>query len=62
MKRTGSQNQQSPWKADIKGFVFETDFTLKGNGIVPMTSSGKRRNIQLKQGNHEWVLGEDSAK
>lgn len=61
MKRNGSNPPQSPWANELKGLVFETDFTLKGNGIMPMTSAGKRRNIKRKPMNDGWVVATSNS-
>lgn len=58
MRKNGISQPQSPWANDIKGVLFD-DFTLKGNGIMPMTSGGKRRNINT---NGNWIENSSSSK
>lgn len=55
MRKNGSNQPQSPWSTDFKGNVFDNDFTLKGNGIMPMTSNGKR-GFKKKGTNNAWVV------
>lgn len=61
MKRNGSNQPMSPWTSEFKGLVFENDFTLKGNGIMPMTSAGKRRGIKKKGVNNGWVMANSNS-
>jgi hypothetical protein len=43
--------------------MLENDFTLKGNGIVPMTSAGKRRSSSKKKTmNNGWVVGNNNSR
>jgi hypothetical protein len=56
MRRNGNAQPQSPWSNDFKGTALDNDFTLKGNGIMPMTSAGKRRNFKKKTLNNAWVI------
>lgn len=62
MRRNGSNQPQTPWTNEFRGMILETDFTLKGNGIVPMTSNGKRRFIKKKAINNGWVIGTPSSR
>ncbi|CAI2374995.1 unnamed protein product [Moneuplotes crassus] len=56
MRRNGSTQPQNAWSNELKGMILETDFTLKGNGIIPMTSQGKRRSVKRKANNNGWVF------
>lgn len=60
VKRNSNNQLQSPWTTEFKGIIFDNDFTLKGNGIMPMTSGGKRRNIKKKSDNG-WVIMESTS-
>ena len=62
MRRNGSNQPNTPWTTEFKGILLDTDFTLKGNGIVPMTSNGKRRNIKKKAINNGWIIGTPSSR
>ena len=62
MKRNGSTQPITAWSNEFKGMVFENDFALKGNGIIPMTSGGKRKNIKKKTINNGWVIANNSRK
>jgi len=62
MKRNGSTQPQAAWPSELKGMILENDFTLKGNGIIPMTSAGKRRNIKKKTINNGWIMANNSRK
>lgn len=63
MKRNGSTQPTQAWPAELKGMILENDFTLKGNGIIPMTSAGKRRNTKKKGiNNNGWIIANNSRK
>lgn len=60
MRRNGSNQPQSPWTSEFKGMILDNDFTLKGNGIMPMTSAGKRRN--KKGPNNGWIIANNNSR